>query len=203
MSRLPSMPKPNLKPLVMPKEFTGTIKQMKKAGQDTKEMESAHKQLQAASGSYTKAFAASIKATGSYHNTISGPLNVCLTPGAAAGAPVPIPYPNIAKSKKKADTEVKNLKTAEKKYEQASKNMVKVIDKKTVELKTKMKTSSGDEAGTLKGIVSSMTKCKAMLMKGAFQVKVEGKKLVQFLDVVQKTSDKQFKTFEKQQKKRK
>ena len=48
MSRLPSMPKPNPKPLVTPKELQNTIKQMKRAGQDTKEMETAHKQLQAA-----------------------------------------------------------------------------------------------------------------------------------------------------------
>lgn len=200
MPRLPSMPKPNPKPLITPKEFTGTIKQMKKAGQNTKEMETAHKQLQAASDSYTKALAASHKAAGSYHGVIAGPLDVCLTPGPAG--PVPIPYPNIAKSKKLADTGVKNLKTAEKKYEQASKNMVKIIDKKIVEMTTKMKRSSGDEAGTLKGIVSSVTMDKAKFMKGSSQVKVEGKKLVQFLDVVKKTSDKQFKTFEKQRKKK-
>ena len=196
MSRLPSMPKPNPKPLVTPKELQDTIKQMKKAGQDTKEMETAHQQLQAASDSYKKALTGSQKAAGAYHGIV---VDVCKTPGPPAPF-VPIPYPNIAKSKKKTDTEIKKLQTAETNYEKASKTAVKIIDKKTTQLNSEIKKSSGNEAGKLKGIISSMNKDKAKIMQWSSQVKVEGTKIVRHFEIIQKTGDKEFKAIEKQRK---
>lgn len=83
--------------------------------------------------------------------------DVCKTPAPPA-PPVPIPYPNIAQSG------------------DVTKGSKKVkFDKKSICLKkSKLKTSTGDEAGTLKGIVSSKIKGKGQFQNYSFDVKVEG-----------------------------
>lgn len=74
-------------------------------------------------------------------------------------ATVPIPYPNIAMS---SDTD------------QGSSD-VKMDGKKIMLQGSTFKTSVGDEAGTLKGVVSSETSGKAEFVSYSFDVKVEGK----------------------------
>lgn len=94
---------------------------------------------------------------------ITGP-DVCKTP--TPGSPVPIPYPNISKSGDLAKGS-KSVKT----------NGAPVcLDN------AEFSTSIGDEAGTLKGIVSNTNKGKAFSMMGSFDVKLEGKSVVRNSD---------------------
>lgn len=92
--------------------------------------------------------------------------DVCKTP--TPGGPVPIPYPNIAKS---SDTD------------KAAKKVT--CDGKPVALKTSnFKTSVGDEPGTVKGIVSSKTKGIAEFVNYSFDTKIEGKNVPRALDLM-------------------
>lgn len=88
--------------------------------------------------------------------------DVCKTPSPAG--PVPIPYPNIAQlSDAKGSTCSKKVKVGNK----------KVITKKTV-----IKSSTGDEAGTAKGVVSSKTRGEAKFLRASSKVKAEGNPVV-------------------------
>jgi hypothetical protein len=71
----------------------------------------------------------------------------------------PIPYPNIAKS---SDTD-------------KGSSDVKMDGKKIMLEDSNFSTSKGDEAGSLKGVVSSQTSGKAEFVSYSFDVKVEGK----------------------------
>lgn len=83
--------------------------------------------------------------------------DVCLTP--SPGGPVPVPYPNIARS---ADTE-KGSKTVR-------------IDGNPVMLQGSVfSKSTGDEAGSCGGVASGVTKGKAEFINYSFDVKIEGK----------------------------
>src|SRR3712207_9147801 len=95
------------------------------------------------------------------HKTSSGVVtvfpDVCKTP--MPGGPVPIPYPNIAKS---ADTT------------QGSQTVT--MDGNPIMLKGSVyATSTGDEAGTAGGIISGVNKGKAELLSYPFDVQVEGR----------------------------
>ncbi|AUX34385.1 MULTISPECIES: DUF4150 domain-containing protein [Sorangium] len=93
--------------------------------------------------------------------------DVCKTPAPPA-PPVPIPYPNVAKS---GDT---------------SKGTKKVkCDGESVCVKdSNFSTSTGDEAGSLGGIVSGKTKGKAEFVNFSFDVKFEGKNVARALDLM-------------------
>ena len=90
--------------------------------------------------------------------------DVCKTP--AAPSPLPIPYPNIGKS---SDTSQGPTK-------------VKTDGKMPMTKDAKYSRSSGDEAGTLGGVVSSvnMNECEFMLY--SFDVKFEGKNVCRLGD---------------------
>jgi len=91
--------------------------------------------------------------------------DVCKTP--SPGGPIPIPYPNIAKS---SDTS-KGSKTVS-------------VEGNPVCLKdSNFSTSTGDEAGTAGGgVASSKTKGKAEFVNYSFDVKFEGKNVARALD---------------------
>ena len=92
--------------------------------------------------------------------------DVCKTP--TPGGPVPIPYPNIALSKHTA----KGSKTVK-------------MDGNPIMLKgSNFSTSTGDEPGVLKGIVSSKIKGKAEFVNYSFDVKVEGKNVPRLGDMM-------------------
>ena len=93
--------------------------------------------------------------------------DVCKTPAPPA-PPIPIPYPNIAKS---GDSS----KTAKKVY---------CDGKKVCHKSSNFKTSTGDEPGTLKGIISNKTKGKAEFINFSFDVFFEGKNAVRALDLM-------------------
>ncbi len=87
--------------------------------------------------------------------------DVCKTP--APPAPfAPIPYPNIG-------TVSQAKKTSKK---------VKFKGKEAVTKKSEMSRSSGDEAGTLKGMISSKNMDKVTYKMGTSKVKVEGQDVV-------------------------
>ncbi len=92
--------------------------------------------------------------------------DVCKTP--TPGGPVPIPYPNIAMS---SDTAKGSKKVK--------------MDGNPIMLKTSnFSTSTGDEAGTVGGVVSSKFKGKAEFVNYSFDVKVEGKNVPRLGDMM-------------------
>jgi uncharacterized Zn-binding protein involved in type VI secretion len=83
--------------------------------------------------------------------------DVCKTP--SPSGPIPIPYPNIAKASDTTD----GSKTVK-------------IDGESAMLKgSNYSTSSGDEAGSIGGVVSSCVKGKAEFIMYSFDVQIEGK----------------------------
>lgn len=93
--------------------------------------------------------------------------DVCKTPAPPAG-PIPIPYPNIAQS---TDTDGGSTKVK--------------IDGCPIMLKdSNFKMSSGDEAGSAGGIMSSCTKGKAEFLNYSFDVKIEGKNVPRLGDMM-------------------
>jgi hypothetical protein len=92
--------------------------------------------------------------------------DVCLTPAPPAPSPIPIPYPNIAQSSDTADATT----------------TVKVDGSPIMVQDAKFKSSSGDEAGTVKGVVSHQTKGKAEFINFSFDVKADGKMVARMLD---------------------
>jgi len=93
--------------------------------------------------------------------------DVCKTPAPPAG-PIPIPYPNIAQS---SDTD------------QGSSTVT--MDGNPVMLKGSVfSQSSGDEAGSVGGVVTSTTKGKAEFMLYSFDVQVEGKAVARLADIM-------------------
>ena len=103
---------------------------------------------------------------GSNGVTIAFP-DVCKTPAPPA-PPIPIPYPNIAKS---SDT---------------SKGSKKVkCDGNPICLKdSNFMMSTGDEAGSLFGVASNKIKGKAEFVNYSFDVKVEGKNVARAFDLM-------------------
>ncbi|HYD41574.1 MAG TPA: DUF4150 domain-containing protein [Anaeromyxobacter sp.] len=83
--------------------------------------------------------------------------DVCKTP--SPGGPVPIPYPNIARSKDTAKGSKK----------------VKADGKPICVKSSCFKKSVGDEPGKVGGIVSNTTRGKAEFVNCSFDVKIEGK----------------------------
>ena len=90
--------------------------------------------------------------------------DVCKTP--SPGGPVPIPYPNIAKSGDSA-------KTAKK---------VKTDGKMPMTKGAKYTKSSGDEAGSAGGVVSSKNMGECEFMMQSMDVKFEGKNVARMGD---------------------
>ena len=90
--------------------------------------------------------------------------DVCLTP--VGNSTVPIPYPNIAQS-------------------QDLENGAKTVTADGQPLgheKSYFATSTGDEAGSQKGVASGTTKGKAEFVNFSFDVEVEGKGVVRAMD---------------------
>lgn len=98
--------------------------------------------------------------------TIAFP-DVCKTPAPPAG-PIPIPYPNIAMS---SDTDKGTKK-------------VKVEGAPVCVKDSNFKTSTGDEAGTLKGVASNKNKGKAEFVNFSMDVKFEGKNVARSFDLM-------------------
>ncbi|MFP2926892.1 DUF4150 domain-containing protein [Pyxidicoccus sp. 3LG] len=93
--------------------------------------------------------------------------DVCKTP--SPGGPVPIPYPNVARS---ADTA------------KAAKSVLVEGDPMCVK-DSNFSTSTGDEAGTAGGgVASSKTKGMAEFVNFSFDVKAEGKNVARALDLM-------------------
>ena len=90
--------------------------------------------------------------------------DVCRTP--TPGGPVPLPYTNVAFSKDLVN---------------GSKTVFQ--DGNSIALKdSAFATSTGDEAGTLGGVVSGVNKGKAKFTNYSFDVKIEGRNVARFTD---------------------
>ncbi len=88
--------------------------------------------------------------------------DVCKTP--SPGGPVPIPYPNIAM--------LNNAKG------KTCSSKVKIQNKKVITKKSVIKNSTGDEAGTAKGVVSQKTRGEAKFLRASIRVKAQGNPVV-------------------------
>ena len=86
--------------------------------------------------------------------------DVCKTP-TPPGAPVPIPYPNIAMLNQASGGTLSSK--------------VKIVGNKAATQDTEITMSSGDEAGSLGGVVSNKIKGSAKFKQGSSKVKIEGK----------------------------
>lgn len=93
--------------------------------------------------------------------------DVCKTPAPPA-PPVPIPYPNIASSSDASDTATTVQADGE-----------KIMLKKSI-----FSTSTGDEAGSIGGVVSNCTKGKAQFIAYSFDVKAEGQNVPRNFDMM-------------------
>jgi hypothetical protein len=94
--------------------------------------------------------------------------DVCKTPAPPSPSPIPIPYPNIAQS---SDT-AQGSSTVK-----CDGNPVMVKD-------SNFSTSSGDEAGSIGGMMSNTTKGKAEFQMYSFDVKFDGKSVARLLDIM-------------------
>lgn len=92
--------------------------------------------------------------------------DVCLT--SSPVGPIPIPYPNIAMSSDTSD---------------GSKD-VKMDGESIMVQGAAFSTSTGDEAGSVGGVVSLCTKGKAKFQLYSFDVKVEGKNVCRLADIM-------------------
>lgn len=92
--------------------------------------------------------------------------DVCKTP--MAPSPVPIPYPNVAMSQHAADTA----------------SSVKADGNPIMVSTSKFATSTGDEPGSLLGVVSNKIKGSANPVAYSFDVKAEGKNVFRLLDMM-------------------
>lgn len=90
--------------------------------------------------------------------------DVCKTP--VGPSIVPIPYPNIGKASDTSD----------------GPKSVKTDGKMPMVKGAKYSTSTGDEAGTAKGVMSSSTKGECEFMMYSFDVKIEGKNVCRLGD---------------------
>ncbi len=94
--------------------------------------------------------------------------DVCKTPTPAG--PVPIPYPNIAMLPQgKGGT---------------FSSKVKISNKKVATVKSEIMMSTGDEPGTVGGVISNRFKGPAKFKKGASKVKVEGASVVHLTSLI-------------------
>lgn len=84
--------------------------------------------------------------------------DVCKTP--TPGGPVPIPYPNIAMVQQASSG--------------SCSSKVKIMGQPACTIKTEIPMSSGDEPGTLGGVVSNKFKGPAKFKKGSSKVTIEG-----------------------------
>jgi hypothetical protein len=94
--------------------------------------------------------------------------DVCKTP--TPGGPVPIPYPNIAMLTQASGGTLSSK--------------VKIVGKKAATTKTEISMSSGDEPGTIGGVVSNKFKGPAKFKKGSSKVKVEGSPIVHVTSMI-------------------
>jgi hypothetical protein len=93
--------------------------------------------------------------------------DVCKTPAPPA-PPIPIPYPNIAKSSDTAN----------------GTSTVKCDGNPTCVKDSNFSTSTGDEAGSLFGVASNKVKGKAEFVNFSFDVQFEGKNVARALDMM-------------------
>src|SRR3974377_506954 len=93
--------------------------------------------------------------------------DVCKTPAPPA-PPLPLPYPNIAKSAETAN----------------GTGTVKCDGNPTCVKDSNFRISTGDEAGSLLGVASNKVKGKAEFVNFSFDVKFEGKNVTRAMDLM-------------------
>jgi hypothetical protein len=96
---------------------------------------------------------------GGGQNATTGPLDVCKVPGTP---PVPTPFPNLG-----SVSDASGGSCSQK---------VKMLSKKVCTTKSEIPRSSGDEAGTLGGMVSNVNMNTVHFKQGSSKVIVEGEK---------------------------
>jgi hypothetical protein len=93
--------------------------------------------------------------------------DVCKTPAPPA-PPIPIPYPNLAKSSDASDTS----------------STVEIDGQKIMLKSSTFGSSTGDEAGSIGGVVSNCTAGKAQFIAYSFDIKAEGQNVPRNFDMM-------------------
>lgn len=179
MGTEPKKPQKNMMRLLKP--LQDTVAKSKDTPADTKALDGATKEMAVATKQLETAMVKSHKAYDKLFMTLPDPTK---TPSPAG--PVPIPYPIFSKLDKEAKGAVKVTKQAQQKLEKAYRKLDKVIDQQIKVLKPSMKKSNGDEAATMKGLVSAKNQGKAHFTAWSFDVKAEGQNVTRFSELANK-----------------
>lgn len=168
--------KPDAKRFKKMKELDKAIAASEKTEADTKALSAASKEYETA----TKALgAAMIKSHQTFEKAVKAQ-----PPGPS---PIPVPYPVLKKMEKETKDAVKVSEKALRKQGAAQKKLEGVIDKQ-VKVLGPLAKSSGDEAATVKGLISSKIKAKADFVTYSFDVKHEGKSVIRHFDAALKAA---------------
>lgn len=177
--------KPKRKLFASLKPLDDAVKQSRDTPADTKALEGAKKELDKATKQLE---AAMLKSFQCHEKAYKLAPDVDKTP--AAPSPVPIPYPTLTKLEKETKSALNTTEKALKNHEKVQKKLVKVIDKEIQGLKSKTRATSGNEAGTLKGLVAAKNMGKTQWKMYAFDVKLEGKNVSRMIDLMKDQSGK-------------
>lgn len=163
------------------KDLDSAVAKSKTTAADTKALSTAAKEFDATKKVLGKAVEKTFKSFDGACKTIPDPEK-----NPSPAGPVPIPYPTFSKLEKETRGAVQDAEKALKKHEKACKKLVKVIDKELKVLKASAASSKGDEAGTMKGLVSAKNTAKSHMTAFSSDVKAEGKAVTRFFDLAKK-----------------
>ena len=163
------------------KDLDNAVSKSKNTAADTKALGNAAKEFEETKKRLGKAVDKTFKSFDGACKLIPDPEK---TP--SPGGPVPIPYPNFSKLEKETRSAAQETDKALKNHAKAYKKLIKVIDKEVKVLKSGAASSKGDDAGTLKGLVSAKNTAKSQIKTFSLDVKAEGKAVARFFDLAKK-----------------
>ncbi|MCX7558882.1 DUF4150 domain-containing protein [Sulfitobacter sp. F26204] len=173
--------KPQKSRLHFLKPLQDAVIKSKETSVDTKALEGVTKEMTVATKQLEAAMVKSHKA---YHKMFTAVPDPSKTPSPTS--PVPIPYPTFSKLDKEAKGAVKTTQKIHKKLEKTYRKLDKVIDQQIKLLKPDVKSSNGDEAVTMKGLVTAKRLGKLHFTSWSADVKAEGKNVHRFSDLAHK-----------------
>lgn len=177
--------KPKKKLFAKNKALEKAVALSKNTPADTKALDGARKELDKTTKKLEVAMNNSFKAHDKAFQMFP---DIAKTP--SPGGPVPIPYPTILKIEKDVKSAVKGTEKAFKEHEKAQKKAVKVIDKELKTLESTSAKTTGDKAGTIKGLVSFKNSAKTQFTMFSMNVKAEGKNVNRFFDILHQNEKK-------------
>ncbi|MCB1334477.1 MAG: DUF4150 domain-containing protein [Roseivivax sp.] len=164
------------------KELDRAVATSRKTKADTKALSSASKELQSADKALDSAMT-------EFHSVCTDAYDKTCAMLKPSPGGVPVPYPVIAKSEKSAKEAVGKLRKVQKKHDKVCTKARRLIDKEVKGLEPAAR-SGGDEAATLKGLISARSALDTRIKLGAAMVMIEGKNVVRHFDMVTRNAKK-------------